>query len=153
MRQGDTGQCEHRTLCSCTRPFSFLWTCRRPGVSSPYGGLVPMCLRCCDCIPEWFRQIALLCGHVCRRGAHITMTLALCVGCASPCGVGVDRRRACPNRRDFVVLVHSMCQWCRDPLGHNGPEGLCVCCNRGRRTRHGYTTGSGRAWGEGVIRW
>ena len=27
--------------------FSFLWTCRRSGVSSPYGGLAPMCLRCC----------------------------------------------------------------------------------------------------------
>ena len=31
-------------------PFSFLWTCRRPGVSSPYGGLAPMCLRCCGSI-------------------------------------------------------------------------------------------------------
>ena len=29
--------------------FSFLWTCRRFGVSSPHGGLVPMCLRCCGC--------------------------------------------------------------------------------------------------------
>ena len=28
------------------------------------------------------------------------MALALCVVCASPRGVGVDRRRACPHRRD-----------------------------------------------------
>ena len=28
------------------------------------------------------------------------MGLVLCVVCASPIGVGVDRRRACPHRRD-----------------------------------------------------
>ena len=28
-------------------PFFFLWTSRRSGVSSPHGGLAPMCLRCC----------------------------------------------------------------------------------------------------------
>ena len=32
--------------------------------------------------------------------AHSTMAVALCVVCASPLGVGVDRRRACPHRRD-----------------------------------------------------
>ena len=80
--------------------FSFLWTCRRCGVSSPYGGLVPMRLRCCGCIPAGLHPIALLCGHVGRRRAHSTMALALCVGCASPPGVGVDRRRVYPHRRD-----------------------------------------------------
>ena len=54
------------------------------------------------------------------------MNFVVCVVCASPRGVGVDRRRACPHRRDVVVLVHSMCQWCRDPLGHNGSVRLCV---------------------------
>ena len=107
--------------------FSFLWTCRRSGVSSPYGGLAPMCLRCCGCIPAWFLSMSLLCGHVGRRRAHSTMALALCVVCASPRGVGVDRRRACPHRRDVGALVHSRCQWWCDPLGNNGPcEVVCV---------------------------
>ena len=75
------------------------------------------------------------------------MALALCVVCASPRGVGVDRRRACPHRRDVVAVVHSMCQWCRDPLGHNGYARLCVCRNRGRRVHNGYTRGSGRVGG------
>ena len=62
----------------------FLWTCRRPGVSSPYGGRVPMCLRCCGCIPAWCCPMALHCGHAGRRKAHSTIALLLCVVCASP---------------------------------------------------------------------
>ena len=54
------------------------------------------------------------------------MAMALCIVCASPRGVVVDRRRACPHRRDVGPLVHSRCQWCRDPLGHNGSARLCV---------------------------
>ena len=71
-------------------------------------------------------SVALLCGQVGRRRAHSTMAQALCVVCASPLGVVVDRRRACPHRRDVGPLVHSRCQWCRDPLGHNGSARLCV---------------------------
>ena len=60
-------------LTSCCL-FSFLWTCRRSGVSSPYGGLAPVCLRCCGCIPAWSLSMSLLCGHVGRRrGTHSTM--------------------------------------------------------------------------------
>ena len=48
-------------------PFCFFrWTGRRPGVSSPDGGLAPLCLRCCGYIPVGCRSIALLCGHVGR---------------------------------------------------------------------------------------
>ena len=36
--------------------FSFLWTCRRSGVSSPYGGLAPMCLRCGGCTLPGFAR-------------------------------------------------------------------------------------------------
>ena len=123
--------------------FSFLWTCRRSGVSSPDGGLGPMCLRCCGCIPAWFRPIAFPYGHVGRRRAHSTMVMALCVVCASPRGVGVDRRRACPHRRDVGPLVHSRCQWWCDPLGNNGSCEV-VCVNRCRPTHTGYPRRSGR---------
>ena len=87
--------------------------------------------------------IALLCGHAVRRRAHSTMALALCVVCASRRGVGVDRRRACPRRRDVGPLAHSRCQWWCDPLGNNGPCEV-VCVNRGRRTHIGYPRWSGR---------
>ena len=39
-------------------------------MSSPFGGLAPMCLRCCGCIPDWFLSMSLVCGHVGRRRAH-----------------------------------------------------------------------------------
>ena len=55
--------------------------------------------------------MVLLCGRVGRRGPHSTMALALCVVCASPRGVTVDRRRACPHRRDVGA-------WCT--AGVNG---------------------------------
>ena len=35
------------------------------------------------------------------------MTVVVCVACASSRGVGVDRRRPCPHRRDVGTLVHS----------------------------------------------
>ena len=59
--------------------FSFLWACRRSGVSSPHGGLVPLCFRCCGCFPVWFRSVAFPYGHVGRRRTHCTMTLVVCV--------------------------------------------------------------------------
>ena len=85
-----------------------------------------MCLRCCGCIPAWFRPVVLLCGHVVRQRTLSTMALALCVVCASPFGVGVDRRRACPHRRDVGP-------WCT--AGANGVATVwgtmvlrgCVC--------------------------
>ena len=68
----------------------------------------------------------------------------VCVVCASPCGVGVGRRRACPHRRDVGSWYTARCQWCRDRLGHNGPASLCVCGSRGCPTHNGYPRGSGR---------
>ena len=132
--------------------FFFIWTCRRSGVSSSSGGVVPMCLRCCGCIPAWFRSMALLCGHVGRRRAHNTMALAVCVVCASPRGVGADRRRACPHRRDVGALVHSQLPMVLYPLGHNGSARLCVSQSRpsGPQWLHPRI---GEGWeGEGTMR-
>ena len=80
------------------------------------------------------------------------MAMALCVVCASPRGVGVDRRRACPHRFDVGALVHSSCQWWCDPLGDNGSCEV-VCVNRGRRTHIGYPKWSGGLGDEGTILW
>ena len=130
--------------------FFFLWTCRQSGVSSPYGGLVPMRLRCCGCIPAWCRPMALSCGHVGRRRAHSTMAMALCVVCAFPFGVGVDQRRACPHtvamsgpgaQQGSMVSRPSRAQWFCDVV--------CVCGNRGRRTHNGYPRKPGRVGGRG----
>ena len=60
-------------------------------------------------------------GHTARL-----LGLCVCVVCSSPRGVGVDRRRACPHRRDVGALMYSRCQWCRDLLGYNDPARLCV---------------------------
>ena len=38
--------------------------------------------------------------------------------------MGVNRRRA--HRRDVGPWYTARCQWCYDPLGHNGFERLCV---------------------------
>ena len=103
----------------------------------------PMWLRCCGCIPAWFRPVALLCGHVGPRRTHSTLALAVCCLCiASRCGCTPASGLLTPSR--CRALVHSRCQWCRDRLGHNGPARLCVCGNRGRRAHHGYPSGSGR---------
>ena len=86
--------------------------------------------------------MAFLRGHVGRRRTHSTMALVLCVVCASPPGVGVDRRRVCPHRRDVGSWSTAGVNG-RDRLGHNGPARLCVCGNRCRRAHNGYPSGSG----------
>ena len=123
-------------------PVPFLWNYRRSGVSSPYGELVSMCLRCCGCSPAWFRQMALLCGHVGHRRAHSTMALALCVVCESRLGVGVDRRRACPHRRDVGPWSTAGANGVSTLLGTMVLRGY-VCRNRGRRAHIGYPRLSG----------
>ena len=70
--------------------------------------------------------MALLCGHVGRRMTHSTMALALCVVCASPLGVGVDRRRVCPHRRDVGPWCTAGVNGVATLVGHNGPARLCV---------------------------
>ena len=70
----------------------------------------------------------------------------VCAVCASPRGVGVDRRRACPHRRDVGA-------WCTADA--NGvatfvwAQWFCevVCGNRNRRVHNGYPRGSGRHGG------
>ena len=102
-----------------------------------------MCLRCCGYTPVGFRSIALVCGHVGHWRAHSAMTLVVCVVCASCRGVGVDRRRACPHRRDVGPLVHSQVPMVSRPLW---AQWFCevVCGNRGRRAHNGYPRGPGR---------
>ena len=52
---------------------------------------------------------------------HTARLLWLCVCCVSIAGgVDVDRRRACPHSRDVGAWYTARCQWCCDPLGHNG---------------------------------
>ena len=46
--------------------FFFIWTCRRPGVSSRDGGMVPNASAPLGYTPVGFRSVALLCGHVGR---------------------------------------------------------------------------------------
>ena len=86
-----------------------------------------MCLRCCGCIPAWYRSIAFPYGHVGHRRTHSTMTLAVCVCClrrASRCGCrpasGMSTQSRCR------AWYTARCQWCRDPLGNNGSARLCV---------------------------
>ena len=76
--------------------------------------------------PAWCRPMVLLCGHVGRRRAHSTMALALCVVCASPLGVGVDRRRACPHRRDVGPWYTAGANGGATLLGAMVPARLCV---------------------------
>ena len=65
------------------------------------------------------------------------MALALCVVCALPLGVGVDRRRACPHRRDVGPWCTAGANGVATVLGTMVVRG-CVCGNRGRRTHNGY---------------
>ena len=52
---------------------------------------------------------------------HTARLLWLCVCCLSKAGgVDVGRRRACPHSRDVGAWYTARCQWCCDPLGHNG---------------------------------
>ena len=79
------------------------------------------------------------------------MTLVVCVVCASSRGVGVDRRRACPHRRDVGALVHSKVPMVSRP---SWAQWLCevVCGNRGRRAHTGYSEDRGGLGNEGTIR-
>ena len=95
--------------------------------------------------------MVLLCGHVGRRRARSTMAQALCFVCASPLGVGVDRRRACPHLRDVWPWCTAGVNGVATVLGTMVVRGF-VCGNRGRRTHNGYPRGSGRAGDEGVVR-
>ena len=95
------------------------------------------------CMPAWCRPMAFLCGHVGRRRTHSTMALVLCVVCASPLGVGVDRRRVCPHRRGFGPWCTAGVNGVATVLGTMVLRGS-VCGNRGRRAYNGYPSGSGR---------
>ena len=116
-----------------------------------------MCLRCCGTFLfgffrcRYFVDMWVTEGHTQHDGPDC-VCVCVCVVCASPRGVGVDRRRACPHRRDAGALAHSRCQWWCDPLGNNGPCEL-VCVNRGRPTHNGYPRGPGRVGVRGAIRW
>ena len=114
---------------------------------SPDRGLSPMCLRCCGYIPVEFRSMALRCGHAGHRRAHNTMTVALCVVCASPRGVCVHRRRACPHRNDVGPWCTAGANCVATALGTMVLRGcVCVCGNRGRRTHNGYPEDRGGLW-------
>ena len=76
--------------------------------------------------PVGVRPIALFCGHAGRRRAHSTMVQALCVLCASPLGVGVDRRRACSHRRDVRPWCTAGANGVATVLGTMVLRG-CVC--------------------------
>ena len=93
-------------------------------------GWAPMCLRCCGCIPSLvpFDRVSLgTCGSQKGTQNDGPGCVCVCVVCAWPLGVDVDRRRACPHSRDVGAWYTARCEWCRDPLGHNGSARLCVC--------------------------
>ena len=128
--------------------FSFIWTCRRSGVSSPYGGLAPLCSRCCGCTLHGFALMALLCGHAGHRRAHSTMAMALCVVCASLRCVGVDRRRACPHRRDVGPWYTAGANGGATLLVTMVPARLCVCVCQSRSSNpHWSPQMVGEGWG------
>ena len=82
-------------------PVSFLWIGRRSGVSSPCGGLVPIVFALLwlhSCLVLYDGATLWTCGS--PKGTQHDGPGSMCVACASPRGVGVDRRRACPHRRD-----------------------------------------------------
>ena len=107
------------------------------------------CLVSFDCVSLW------TCGS--QKGTQHDdpwLCVCVCVVCALPRGVDVDRGRACPHRRDVGAWYTARCQWCRDRLGHNGPASLCVCVcgNRGRRAHNGYPSGSGEVGDDCSVR-
>ena len=54
------------------------------------------------------------------------MAMALCVVCASPRGVGVDWRRACPHRRNVGAWYTAGVNGGATLLGTMVPARLCV---------------------------
>ena len=59
--------------------------------------------------------------------------------------MGVDRRLACPHRRDVGPWCIAGVNDVATVLGTMVLRGcVCVCGNRGRRTHNGYPRGSGR---------
>ena len=111
-----------------------------------------MCLRCCGCIPAWFRSIAFPYGHVGRRRAHSTMTLTVCcLFIASRCGCRPASGMSTPSR--CRVLVHSqMSMVSRPSWAQWSCESVCVCGNRGRRAHNGYPSGSGEVGDDCSVR-
>ena len=110
---------------------------------SPDGGLVPI-------------VFALLWVHPCRASAD-RATLWTCGspkgtqhdGPGSVCclyialGVGVDRRRACPHRRDVGSWCMAGAMMSRQSWEQWFCEVVCVCGNRGRRAHIGHPDGRG----------
>ena len=81
----------------------------------------PLSLRCCGHIPVGVVRSRYFVDMWVAEGAHIAIALAVFVCCLSIAGgVDVDRRRACPHSRDVGAWYTARCQWCCDPLGHNG---------------------------------
>ena len=70
---------------------SFLWSCRRPGVSSPYGGLAPMCLRCCVAMSgPWYTAGAN--GGATLLGTLVPARLCVSIAVVGPTLVTPDGR-------------------------------------------------------------
>ena len=59
-----------------------------------------MCLRCCGCTLPGFTRWRYFVDMWVAEGHTARWPLALCAVCASRRCAGVDRRRACPHRRD-----------------------------------------------------
>ena len=79
---------------------SFLWTCRRSGVSSPYGGLAPMCFRCRGCTLPGFARWRYFVDMWVAEG-HTARWPWLCVCClciASRCGCRPVSGMSTPSR-------------------------------------------------------
>ena len=139
--QGDTPDSGGAAIMGVPLPHLVL---PRSGVSSPDGGLGPMCLRCCGYIPAWFRPMVLLlwaCGSP-RDTQHVGLGSVCCLCIASRC-VCVDRRRLCPHRRDVGPWYTAGVNGVATVLGTLVLRG-CVRGNRGRRAHNGHPSGSGR---------
>ena len=94
-----------------------------------------------SCLVSFDRVSLWACGS--QKGTQHDDPGCVCVVCAWPRGVDVDRRRTCPHSRDVGAWYTDRCQWWCDPLGDNcSCEPVCV--NRGRRTHLGYPRWSGR---------
>ena len=68
-----------------------------------------------SCLVSFDRATLWTCGSL--KGTQRDCFGCVCVVCTSPRGVGVDRRRACPHRRDVELRCTTRCQWyCAPPL-------------------------------------